>query len=130
MDIQKIADFIIKLGTMKTGSCNYHIEFETVENEFKIKLNEELIESILDELSSDERVSYADIDEDSFDLNFFADYCCCLDDEVIEDLYGIEREKVSLTGQDMHLIAKLIDESNEKYPALEYVANLFKKLVE
>lgn len=87
---KEIVEWIVEQATENTSTCNWIVEFRKIEERFKISLNNDLINSILDGLLDNEKVSYAEIDLDSFDINLYGDYCKNLDDETKKYLYEEE----------------------------------------
>lgn len=82
--IQDIADLLINVGTRKTTSGNYHVDFKDIASAMEIDKQEiiDAREDIMTEIDSREEIiseTWLDFDEngvpDGFDMMFGLDYC-------------------------------------------------------
>lgn len=97
--IKYLADQIVAMGTQDTydgGSVIYFDRFDADDEQF-IRDNKEDIEI---ELTCREEVIEADVDDDSFHIGFYLDYCPNLDEDIIVEFYGNadQNENADLTG--------------------------------
>ena len=74
---QTIAEWLVKVGTENTTSCNWIIDFAKVNERYGVNLYEDksLCDEIIEHLNRHEAILDVVTDEDAFDMNFGYLYC-------------------------------------------------------
>lgn len=84
---QTIAEYMIRLGTEETTTCNWCFDFASLDFRFGLdmKNDQEMVQMIRSELYKQiDIVNDVDIYNDEFDVLFYGDFCPYVDDEEVQ----------------------------------------------